>query len=492
MDLRKNGDTSNTVRFYLSKISTGLGFTGLGIASSGLIISTIANNESTATAYTAAGSTIETISTLGTFAAPTATKCRFKEVDATNHPGLYEFQFADARFSVSNAKRLTITVSGVSDLKTENYLIFLGALDWHSATAFITGINSLAPPSNWNLDSIDSNGRRDVIKVAGTTQTARDLGASVLLSSGTGTGQLDFTSGVVKSNLSQILGTALTETSGLIAAGFKKFFNVASPTGTLNSLPDAVPDAAGGLPITGTRLTALGDARIANLDGTITSRAAASVFTGITSLAQWLGAMAGKQTASSTAITEIRATGAGSGTFDETTDSQEAIRDNIGTAGAGLTAADDAVITAIGALNNLSQANVRTAVGLASANLDTQLDALPTNAELATALLAADDAVLAAIAALNNIAAGAAMTLTSGERNSIADALFARSLGTESVSADGAVPTLAQAMFELLAKLGEFSISGTTITYKKRDGTTTLFTATLDSSSSPTAITRAT
>lgn len=46
-------------------------------------------------------------------------------------------------------------------------------------------------------------------------------------------------------------------------------------------------------------------------------------------------------------------------------------------------------------------ATIRAAIGLASANLDTQLDALPTNAELATALAAADDAVLAAIAALS-------------------------------------------------------------------------------------------
>jgi hypothetical protein len=48
---------------------------------------------------------------------------------------------------------------------------------------------------------------------------------------------------------------------------------------------------------------------------------------------------------------------------------------------------------------------IRGAVGLASANLDTQLDALPTNAELATALAGADDATLAAIAALNNLSA---------------------------------------------------------------------------------------
>ena len=84
--------------------------TGLTSASSGLIVSTIADNEAAPTVYTAAGSTIETITTLGTFAAPTATKCRFKEVDATNHPGLYELQIADARFAVASARGLTITV----------------------------------------------------------------------------------------------------------------------------------------------------------------------------------------------------------------------------------------------------------------------------------------------------------------------------------------------------------------------------------------------
>jgi predicted DNA-binding ArsR family transcriptional regulator len=77
-----------------------------------LRISTICDNEATATAYTVAGSTIETITTLGTYAAPTATKCRFKEVDATNHPGVYEIQLAAARVAVSGAKELIISVSG--------------------------------------------------------------------------------------------------------------------------------------------------------------------------------------------------------------------------------------------------------------------------------------------------------------------------------------------------------------------------------------------
>lgn len=91
----------------------------------------------------------------------------------------------------------------------------------------------------------------DVAAIAGTSQTARDLGASVLLSSGTGTGQLDITSGVVKANWVQILGSAITGTASQLAAAVTKFFNVATPTGTVNSLPDAVPGASGGVVIAG-------------------------------------------------------------------------------------------------------------------------------------------------------------------------------------------------------------------------------------------------
>ena len=114
----KNGQTSVILRAKLldSSATTGAGLTGLTFSSGGLIISTIADNEAAATTYTAGGSTIEAVTTLGTYAAPTATKCRFKEVDATNHKGVYEIQIADARFSVSNAKSLLVSISGATNL----------------------------------------------------------------------------------------------------------------------------------------------------------------------------------------------------------------------------------------------------------------------------------------------------------------------------------------------------------------------------------------
>jgi len=155
--------------------------------------------------------------------------------------------------------------------------------------------------------------------------------------------------------------------------------------------------------------------------------------------------------------------------------------------------AADAVTEIQSGLSTLTQANVRTAVGLASANLDTQLDALPTNAELATALGTADDATLAAIAAL--VIPTAAQNRAEMDSNSTKLAaiatLFTTAM-TESYNADGAAPTPAQALFVIMQRLTEFAIAGTTITAKKLDGSTTAFTLTLDDASNPTSSTRAT
>jgi len=128
-------------------------------------------------------------------------------------------------------------------------------------------------------------------------------------------------------------------------------------------------------------------------------------------------------------------------------------------------------------------ATIRAAVGLASANLDTQLDALPTNAELATALGTADDAVLAAIAALNNLSAAQVNA-------EVVDVLRTDTI-PDSVPADGSLPTAVQALYMVLQFLTEKSVSGTTLTVRKVDGSTSLATYTLDSATAPTSITRA-
>jgi hypothetical protein len=127
-----------------------------------------------------------------------------------------------------------------------------------------------------------------------------------------------------------------------------------------------------------------------------------AIFSGITSLAHWLGLIAGKQAANATAQTEIRATGAGSGTYDPTTDSQEAIRDRGDAAWSTATgfsthSAADVWAAATRTLTALDEdsttidldAAIRAALGMASANLDTQLADLPTVAEFEARTLVA-------------------------------------------------------------------------------------------------------
>lgn len=87
----------------------------------------------------------------------------------------------------------------------------------------------------------------------------------------------------VTADVTYIHGTALTETAGQLAGAFTKFFDVAAPTGTANSLPDAVAGAAGGVFIAGTNasLTVTGTT---TLTGAVSLGAALDV-TGTTTLA---------------------------------------------------------------------------------------------------------------------------------------------------------------------------------------------------------------
>lgn len=243
------GATSQTINVFIadSSSSTGAGLTGLVYNSAGL------------TAYYALPRAAAVSITLATLAAVTSSYSSggFKEIDATNMPGWYRFDVPDA--ALASGRFVSLHLKGATNMAPLPIEIELTG--WNNQDAVRGGMTAL-PNANAGANgglplSVDSSGRVDVLKINGTSQTARDIGASVLISSGTGTGQLDVTSGVVKANLVQILATALTETAGQIAAGFKKFFNVATPTGTVNSLPDAVPGAANALHINGTNAGSL-------------------------------------------------------------------------------------------------------------------------------------------------------------------------------------------------------------------------------------------
>jgi hypothetical protein len=302
---RGQGSIVLRVKILNSSVATGAGLTGLSSASSGLIISTIADNEATATAYTVAASNVETVTTLGTFAAPTAGKCRFREVDSTNHKGVYEIQLADARFGVSNAKSLLVSVLGATNAAETDVVIPLRDLDpFDSVRAGLTALPNVASGS-----------------------------AGSLLTSGTGTSQLNVSGGKAAADMVEIAGQTVTAA---------------------------------------------------------------------------------------------------------------------------------AAVTFPASISSLTAAGVRSELAVELARIDTNI-----GSRLASASYTAPSTAA-----------------------TIADAVLTTAM-TESYRATNAAPTLAQAAFELIAHMGEASISGTTKTLNKIDGTTAK-TFTLDSATTPTSITETT
>jgi hypothetical protein len=101
-------------------------------------------------------------------------------------------------------------------------------------------------------------------------------------------------------------------------------------------------------------------------------------------------------------------------------------------------------------------------------------------------------AIVTAVSTVTNLTnAATAGDLTATMKTSVATAALTTAM-TESYSADGATATLAQAIYLILARVTEFAISGTTITIKKLDGSTTAATLTINDATNPTSSTRAT
>lgn len=346
---------------------------------------------------------------------------------------------------------------------------------------------------------------------APSTYAGADTSGTTTLLSRIGSA-LTITSGRVTANVDQLNGTSIAGTGTRVADSFVAMFNVASPVFTVASVNQS-GDAYG--------VVAVGLDSNAAINATVSSLLSLSL--GTTGTVDATGATA---TAFRTNLTEVddywndavlvftSGTLAGQSrtildfdntnglvTLDEAltaapangvafairadhvhpvTQIAQGVRTELATELGRLDVAVSSRLAAASYAAPLDAAGTRAAVGLAAANLDTQLDALPTNAELATALASADDAVLAAIAALNNVSAA-----------QVATAVLTTAM-TEAYRSAGATATLAQFAYEVLAHLGESSISGTTKTLKKLDGATTAKTYTLDSATTPTAITEAT
>lgn len=429
----KNGQTSVVLRFKLldSSSTVGAGLTGLTSGSASLIISTIADNEASATAYTQAGSTIESIAALGTFAAPTATKCRFKELDSTNHKGVYEFQIADARFAVSSAKSLLISVLGATNLAQADFVVPLVVDDPYvtklTAGAVATGVWQDATAGDFTTASSIGKtlyianvapGASGGLMISGTNAGTTTLGALTITGATTLTGNMVLSDGLTISAPStgnraglditgNGTGAAIKATGGATGIGFSIIGGGTSGDGIkvtttvghgINLAP--VGTSKHGLFATG------GDA------GTSDGIKAAAGTGGVDIRGNITGNLVGTVSVLTTYT----------GNTVQTGDSFA----RIGALGAGLT-------------------------GITGASLAAAYDLAKTAAQ-----------------------AGDAMALTSGERDSTADALLNRDMSTGSDAGSGTVRTVRQALRFLRNK---WAIAAGTLTVYKEDDSTSSWTA---------------
>ena len=145
----KAGTTSYIAQVFVLDTSKtdGSGLTGLTNASSGLTAYYHRDTDTTATAISLVTMTVGTFTSSG-----------FKEIDATNMPGWYQLCPPNAALA-SGAKSVGIHLKGATNMAALPLEIELTAVDNQSAATFLTGVNGIAPPSNWNLLAVDANGR---------------------------------------------------------------------------------------------------------------------------------------------------------------------------------------------------------------------------------------------------------------------------------------------------------------------------------------------
>lgn len=211
---------------------------------------------------------------------------------------------------------------------------------------------------------------------------------------------------------------------------------------------------------------------------------------------------------SGTTISTSQAVASVSGAVGSVT-SSVTVGTNSDKTGYALTSAYDSAKTAAQAGNQMDLVNApnSTAVAAIQSGLST-LDAAAVNTEVDTALADYDAPTKAELdAAVSSIRGADSDTLKSlsdqldgvhakttnlpGSPAAVSDitALLTTAM-TESYHADGSPPTPAQALFAILQRLTEFSITDTSVTVKKLDGSTTAFVLELNDDTNPSSSTR--
>lgn len=162
--------------------------------------------------------------------------------------------------------------------------------------------------------------------------------------------------------------------------------------------------------------------------------------------------------------------------FAQTTDSLQALRDNLATATA-LATVDTNVDSILEDTGTTLPASIAT--------IDTNVDSILADTGTDGVVLA-NDAITAAKIAADAIGAS---ELASDAVTEIRDAIVDKQMD-DSVPTDGTIATIEQALYMVLQFLTERVVSTTDISVKKVDGSTELFGLVLDDATNPTSITR--
>ena len=255
----KSGSTSQTIDIFVlnSSSTVGAGLTGLVFNSAGL------------TCYYRKGAlgaaTPVTLATLALITTPWATG-GFREVDATNMPGLYRFDIPN--LALDTAGITVIYFKGATNMAPVVLEIEVVAVDVFDGVRMgLTSLpNAVAGAINGVPLSVAAGGAVNTLQINGTAQTARDIGASVLLSPGTGTGQLSLSAGAVT------VGTNNDKSAYSLAAS--QTFNTTGSVGSVTSaLGAAAIQSIWDRPTSNlTVLNSVGKLLVDNLNATVSSR----------------------------------------------------------------------------------------------------------------------------------------------------------------------------------------------------------------------------
>lgn len=157
----KAGSTSQSIPIFVQDSSSTTG-AGLG--------SLVYNTASLAAKYRRQGESSWTTITLATMTLGTWASGGFVS-DGGPVTGTYELGIPNAVLA-AGAEWAEVAVYGATNMLAVLIFFELDAVNYQSATAFITGVNSLVPPSNWNTLSIGVGGTVTVSSINDDSITA--------------------------------------------------------------------------------------------------------------------------------------------------------------------------------------------------------------------------------------------------------------------------------------------------------------------------------